>query len=116
MVVMQGGVGLGAELEELVPISFKDVVPDLNAKGIDSEPSTLGLWHWIPVMSSDGKQDSWSSFFSYLGASAPESQIEKRGRFLPKWLAKRASLWAKELSSSQWQVILSHNDVGLFLE
>lgn len=116
MVVMQGGVGLGAELEELVPTFSKDVFPDLNAKGMDSEPSTLGLWHWIPGMSSDGKQDSWPSFFSFLGSPMFESKMEKRGRFLPKWIAKRASLWAKELSSSQWQVILSHNDVGLLLE
>lgn len=112
MVVMQGGVGLGAELEELVPMSFKDVFPDLNAKELDSEPSTLGLWHWIPVMSSDGKQDSWSSFFSFLGAPAPESKIEKRGRLLPKWLAKRASLCAKDKWKSLFLVVLQLQEHG----
>ena len=106
--VLQGGAGLGVEMEALVPKSLRGSVPDLSSGGEHSGVAALGLWHWLPASSFNGleKQDSWPSFFSLLGADASESKLEKRGGFLPQWLASRASLWSKELSSSQWQVIL----------
>ena len=108
MVVLPGGAGLGVEMEALVPKSFRGSVPDVSSGGGHSGVSALGLWHWLPASSFNGveKQDSWPSFFSSLGAASSDSEPEKRGRFLPQWLASRASLWSKELSSSQWQVIL----------
>ncbi|KAG0628517.1 hypothetical protein M758_1G032400 [Ceratodon purpureus] len=106
MVVLPGGASLGVEMEALVPKSFRGSVPDVSSGGGHSGVSALGLWHWLPASSFNGveKQDSWPSFFSSLGAASSDSEPQKRGRFLPQWLASRASLWSKELSSSQWQV------------
>lgn len=108
MVVLRGGVGLGVEMEAVVPKSFRGSVPDISSRGNHLGVSALGLWHWLPSSSVNGleKQDKWPSFFSSLGAPPSDSKPEKRVRFLPQWLAGRASLWSKELSSSQWQVIL----------
>lgn len=108
MVVLRGGAGLGVEMSALVPKSFRGSVPDISSRGGNSGVSALGLWHWLPASSFHGleKQDSWPSFFSLLGAASSDSKPGKRGRFLAQWLASRASLWSKELSSSQWQVIL----------
>ena len=95
-------------MEALVPKPFRGSVPDISSRGAHSGVSALGLWHWLPASFFDGleKQDSWPSFFSSLEGPSPDSKAEKRDRFLAQWLAGRASLWSKELSSSQWQVIL----------
>jgi len=114
MVLLQGGVGLGLDMKILVPKSFEDFIPEISAKGREAVPSTLGLWHWLPGTGLQ-KQDSWPSFFSLLGAPASNSKVDERHRFLPNWLATRVPLWAEELSSSQWQVILPHKVQSLAL-
>ena len=111
MVLLEGGAGLGPEMKLLVPKSFEDFIPEVCAKEMEPVPSTLGLWHWLPGASSNGlpRRDSWPSFFSLVGTPASNPKVEKGRRFLPNWLAMRTPLWAPELSSSQWQVILPLN-------
>ncbi|XP_024392668.1 uncharacterized protein [Physcomitrium patens] len=106
MVILRGGASLGIEIMDLVPKSFKDFVLNISSREGNSEISTMGLWHWLPASSFNGleKEDTWPSFFSFLGALSSDLNLEKKGPFLPNWLESRASLWGKELSSSQWQV------------
>lgn len=110
MVILRGGASLGIEIMDLVPKSFKDFVLNISSREGNSEISTMGLWHWLPPSSFNGleKEDTWPSFFSFLGALSSDLKLEKKGPFLPNWLESRASLWGKELSSSQWQVILPY--------
>lgn len=108
MVVLQEADGLGAEVNDL--LSASHLFDDFSVRSSDSNEksnSIIGLWHWLPGVSSNGleKRDSWPSFFWFSGTPVATVKVEKRGPFLTKWLEQQAHLWAPELSS-QWQVIL----------